>query len=1069
MHIRRVVLVCLSCLSCLPCLAFTQQVAPSSYSQLTFRHVGPRGNRVTSVAGVAGDVHVYYAGAASGGVWKTSDGGTFWEPVFDDQPVQSIGAIEVAPSDRNIVWVGTGEAHIRSHISIGNGVYKSTEGGTTWTHMGLEATGRIARIAIHPTNPDVVYVASQGHSYGPQRERGIFRTTDGGRSWEHVLHVSDSAGASDLAMDPVNPRILYAGFWQIEIRTWGRESGGPHSGIWKSTDGGDTWTRLRDGLPARPHGKVALAVAPSNPQRLYALIETGDGVPIHGRETDRGELWRSDNGGERWERASYDRNLAGRTQYYSRVEASPADENEVYFLSAAYAISYDGGRNAEVQQGRTRAGFDHHDMWIDPSDADRMAVGHDGGVSISSNSGKTWRRVQLPIAQMYHVTADTRVPYYVYGNMQDGPSARGPSRTNYGGFGGGSIPRGDWHAVGGGESGWATPDPEDPNIIWSTASGAGARGGIVVRYEEDRRQYRHVEVWPQSTGGWPAEGLRYRFVWDFPLHISPHDHDKVYVGSQHVHVTTDGGHSWQVISPDLTLNDKSRQGISGGLTPDNIGVEYAGTIYRIAESPVEPGLIWAGTNDGQVQVTRNGGETWTNVTRNISNLPPWGTISFIEPSRHDAATAYLSVDFHQVNGRDPHLYRTTDLGRSWRKIVNGIPVSPLTYTRVIREDPVRRGLLYAGTENAIYVSFNDGQEWRPLQQNLPAAPVYMIVFQEHFNDMVVGTYGRGIWIMDDISALQQLTPQVAASDAHLFELHDVYRFRGTTSPWRTSDDPTEGNNPPYGAPIDYWLKAAADSVAITIADAEGNTVRSLSGKGEVGINRVYWNLRGEPTTEARLRTSPLYAPDIEVGDDGTRNAPGLGRITLLMPPGTYTVKLAVGGRELTRPLTVIKDPSSGGTLADIMAQHDFVQHLQEDLNRAVDAINRMELVRSQLQTLQRTLAAAADGADLIEAGKALEQQFTDLEMELYQLKLTGEGQDGVRWPAMTAQRIQYLAGTVDESDHRPTTQADEVHEVLHQELEGVVARLDALTTGELARFNQTLAQRGMVGVVTLTP
>ncbi|MBI4544829.1 MAG: sialidase, partial [Gemmatimonadetes bacterium] len=739
------------------------------YRQLRYRTIGPVGNRVSAVAGVAGDASTYYAGAASGGIWKTTDGGVHWAPVFDDQPAQSIGALAVAATDPNVVWAGTGEACIRSNISIGNGVYKSTDAGKTWQHMGLENTGRISKVVIHPTNPDIVYVAALGHAYGPQQERGIYRTLDGGKSWERVLFVDENTGAADLVMDPNNPRILFAGMWQLEIHTWGRESGGPGSGIFLSRDGGATWKRLQGkGLPERPVGRIALDVARTNSNRVYALIETGDGVPWHGQETDRGELWRSEDGGETWRVVSYDRQLGGRQHYYTHMAVSPDNENEAYFLSAAFSKSLDGGATTvDIPFGGSPGG-DNHDIWIDPTNASRMIVGNDGNVSISVTRGRSWQRVQLPIAQMYHVTVDNQIPYYVYGNRQDGPSTRGPSNSKLGGFGGlaGVIPRGDWHSVAGGESGWATPDPVDPNIVWSSASGSGSVGGIVVRYDERTRQAHNVEVWPASTVGWPAADVKYRFVWTFPLTISPHDRNKLYVGSQHVHVTTDGGRSWQVISPDLTLNDRSRMGISGGLTLDNIGVEYAGVIFAIAESPLEPGLIWAGTNDGLVHLTRDGGKSWTNLTRNLPNLPPWGTVSNIEASRHDAGTAYLTVDFHQMNNRDPFVYKTIDYGRTWKLITNGIPKSPLSYAHCVREDPVRRGLLYLGTESGLYVSFNDGESWQPLQRNLPHAPVYWIVVQEHFNDLVVATYGRGFWILDDLGPLQQLTPEVAAADAH---------------------------------------------------------------------------------------------------------------------------------------------------------------------------------------------------------------------------------------------------------------------------------------------------------------
>ncbi|HET9984263.1 MAG TPA: hypothetical protein VFQ38_11775, partial [Longimicrobiales bacterium] len=680
--------------------------AADAYTALRYRHIGPVGNRVSAVAGVPGDPNVYYAGAASGGIWKTTDAGIHWAPVFDDQPVQSIGALAVAPSDPNVVWAGSGEAWIRSHISVGNGIYRSTDAGRSWQHMGLDASGRIGRIVVHPTNPDIVYVAALGHAYGPQPERGVFRTMDGGKTWEKVLFVDPNTGAADIVMDPSNPRILYAGMWQLEMHTYGRESGGPGSGLYRSTDAGSTWKKLGGhGLPTHTIGKIGLAMARSNPSRVYALIETGDGAPYKGQPTDSGELWRSDDGGETWKVVSYDRELTGRQAYYTRMAVEPDNENEAYFLSASFSKTLDGGATTvDIPRGES-AGGDNHDMWIDPTNGDRMIVANDGGVSISTTRGRTWHRIQLPIAQIYHAMVDNQVPYFVYGNKQDGPSYRVPSNSRLGGFGGrgGAIPRGETHSVGGGESGWATPDTVDPNIVWSSASGSGSVGGIVVRYDERTRQAQNVEVWPVSTGGHPAGDVKYRFVWTAPLTISPHDHDRVYVGSQFVHVTTDGGKSWRIISPDLSRNDTTRMGSSGGLTPDNIGVEYAGVVFAIAESPVQKDLLWAGTNDGLVHVSRDGGAHWENVTANLPKLPAWLTISNIEPSRWEAGTAYLSVDGHQMNDRDPWIYRTTDYGKSWKLIVAGIPRSTHSYVHVVRQDPVRKGLLYAGTENALYV------------------------------------------------------------------------------------------------------------------------------------------------------------------------------------------------------------------------------------------------------------------------------------------------------------------------------------------------------------------------------
>ncbi len=838
-------------------------IDPASYAALQYRHLGPEGNRLPAVAGVPGDPLTYYAGAASGGIWKSTDGGVHWQPIFDGEPVSSIGALAVAPSDPNVVWAGTGEPFIRSHISIGWGVYKSTDAGKTWNRMGLERTGRIARIVIDPRNPEVVLLAALGHAYGPQPERGVFRTTDGGKTWEKVLFVNDSTGAIDLVMDPSNPRILYAATWQIEIHTWGRTSGGPGSGIWKSTDGGTTWKRLEaHGLPTKPFGKVGLAVARSNPNRIYALIETSDGVPVPGFEPERGELWRSDDAGATWKVVSYDRQLAGRTQYYTRLAVSPDNQNEAYFLAGDYSRTLDGGATTVDVPFDEQPGWDYHDIWIDPTNPNRMVVGSDCCVSVSVTRGKTWLQTNLPVAQMYHVTVDNQVPYYVYGNRQDGPSAMGPSNSKTGGiFGPGNITRGMWGTVGGGESGWATPDPEDHNTVWSSASGSGAGGGIVVKYDARTGTLRNVEVWPEAPFGFAAKDLKYRWVWNFPLTISPHDHNKIYVGSQYVHATTNGGQSWQVISPDLTRNDRSKMGSSGGLTPDNIGVEYAGVVFAIAESPLDAGLIWAGSNDGLVHVTRDGGKTWTNVSANIPGLPDWATIATIQPSHYDTGTAYLAVDGHQANNRDPWVYKTADYGKTWRLITSGLEKTPLSYAHVVREDPVRKGLLYLGLENGLFVSFDDGEHWQPLQTNLPHAPVYEIMVQEHFHDLVVATYGRGIWILDDVTPLEQLTPEVAAKPVHLFTQRPAYRFRLVEAPYAALYDPVEGKNPPYGADINYWLGAdVPDSVTLTIADVGGAAVRTLKGPGTKGLHRVMWNLLGEPTRTGRLHTAPLYSP-----------------------------------------------------------------------------------------------------------------------------------------------------------------------------------------------------------------
>ncbi|MDX6557901.1 MAG: hypothetical protein QOF72_950 [Blastocatellia bacterium] len=1043
------------------------QAQQPNIDALRYRYIGPVGNRVTSVAGVPGQPYVYYAGAASGGIFKTIDGGIHWEAIFDGQPVASIGSLAVSQSDPNIVWAGTGEAWIRSHISVGQGIYKSTDAGKTWKLMGLEKTGRIGHLAIDPKNPDVVLACALGHAYGPQQDRGVFRTTDGGKTWNRVLFTDENCGCSDIAMDPNNPSILFAGMWPLEIHTWGRESGGPGSGLYMSRDGGATWKKLTGhGLPTRTTGKFALAIARSNSNRVYALIETGDGVPYKGQETDRGKLWRSDDGGENWRLVSYDRNLGGRTHYYFRVAVSPDNENETYFLTAAYNVSLDGGETT-----RTTAGFggspggDNHDIWIDPTDPNRMAVANDAGVSLSVTRGRSWQRIQLPIAQIYHVTVDNQVPYYVYGNKQDGPSYRGPSRTGGGGGGGfgAGIPRSAWIGVAGGESGWATPDPVDSNVIWSSASGSGSVGGIVERFDLKTGQSRNVEVWPDQVNGSTAADLKYRFVWTAPLTISPHDHNKIYIGSQFVHVTTDGGNSWQVISPDLTSNDKSRQGFSGGLTGDNIGVEYAPVVFAIAESPKEAGVIWAGTNDGIVQITRDGGKNWTNVTKNIPNLLSWGTVSNIEPSRYNAGAAYITVDGHQVNNRDPFIYKTSDYGKTWKAITNGIPHTMLSYAHCVREDPVRPGLLYVGTEGGLFVSYDDGGNWQPLQANLPHAPVYWIAIQENFHDLVIATYGRGFWILDDITPLQQANAEVLNSSAHLFAPRAAYRFRGITVPYSSSDDPTAGQNPPYGASINYYSKAApAADPSLKIVNAEGQTVRTIRGTRNAGINRVWWDLRTEQSREVRLRTSPAYAPEVRVGPEGWRALPEGGRMALLVPPGTYTVKLTIDGQEFSQPLTVLKDPNVAGNDGDIQKQTAMLFDLRKDLESAADIVNQIESIRGQLENLKSLLRT---NAEVRTAADNLDKKLIDIEDNLIQRKITGQGQDTVRFPPKLISKLNYLAGGVNSGDFAPTTQQIEVQTMFEAQLASLRKRLDDVVSGDVGNFNRLLREKNIPNIV----
>ncbi len=1032
--------------------AAERSITPDVYSRLMYRYIGPPGNRAAAVVGVPGDSLTYYVGASSGGIFKSADGGTTWQPVFDDQPAQSIGALAVAASDPNVVWAGTGEAFVRSNISIGNGVYKSTDAGRTWKHMGLDKSGRIGRVAIDARNPDIVFVAAMGHCYGPQKERGVFRTRDGGKTWEQVLFVDENTGCFEIAMDPSNQRILFAGMWPLVIHTYGRLSGGPNGGIWKSSDGGDNWRRLTGhGLPEPPIGKVGLAVAPSDPAVVYALIETG--------APNRGVLWRSSDGGENWRLVSYNRLLNERPHYASRIMVNPADANEVYFAANSISRTFDGGYTSEVVPWSG----DCHDLWADPKNPDRLMISDDGGATISLNRGKTWRRISLANAQMYHVAVDNQIPYFVYGGMQDGSALKGAS-TN----GGRRSFRGEssfqWQTTAGGECGFVVPDPQDPNIVWG-----GSYNADLQRVDYRTGHIASAHVWPESIYGSHAGAVKYRFNWTFPIAISPHDHNRVYVGSQYVHQTTDGGRSWTVISPDLSTNDPAKMGPSGGLTPDNLAVEYGCVVFAIAESPRENGCIWAGTNDGLVQVTRDGGKNWVNVTKNIPNLPAWGTVSNIEPSHHSAGTAYVTVDFHQMNNRDPFVYKTSDYGKTWTFIGADIPKSVFSYCHWLHEDPVRAGMLFLGTENAIYISFNDGKNWLPLQNNLPHAPVHQMVVQPYFNDLVVATYGRGFWIMDDITPLQQLTAEVLQADVHLFTPRPVYRLHSVAG----------GPDVEPEASINYYLKDPPQGeVSIAILDEQGREAARLTGGKEPGINRVTWDLRYPGARVAKLRTKPPANPHLieekrfqllweregwyPIQSWGTFG----GFAGFLTAPGMYTVKLKVGDREFTCQLEVRKDPRSAGSVEDVRAQVKIQLEVREDLNAASDMISRIEWMKKQIVDLKEVPMAARAAADTLAAANALAQKLQTVEDELFQSTIAEGDTKSFRDPQKVYEKLSVLAGDLSGSvDFPPNRQQREVYALLKDRLAAQQNRLAELLRNDLVVFNKKLSDNGVAGII----
>ena len=1041
--------------------------------QLEFRFIGPVGNRVPAVAGVPGQPGIYYAGAASGGLFKTRDGGVTWTPIFDDQDVASIGAIAVAPDDPSVVWVGTGETFIRSNVSIGKGVFLSHDGGSSWQSAGLDDTGRIGRIVVHPRDSDTAYVAALGHGYGPQRERGLFRTRDGGRSWEHVLFVDENTGIVDVLMNPANPRELFAAAWQFVMSTSGRTSGGSGSGIYRSRDGGDSWERLGNdqkagaGLPKPPFGKIGLASSLANPNRVYALIETSsnpDFAPVEGWDGPgfQGVLWRSEDSGDSWRLINRDNTLTQRPLYYTRAVVAPDNADEITFLAVQQSLSKDGGRTIQAQN----SGFDHHDMWIDPTQPSRRIVGHDGGVSITTNRGRSWFRPQLPIAQLYHVAVDDQVPYFVYGNRQDGPSVSGPSNT----LAGREIPIGAWHSVGGCETGFAVPVP-GRDKVWT-----GCYDGILELYDKASGQSRDVSVWPLAIESWAAADLRYRFQWTFPITLSPHDPETVYVGSQYLHRSQDQGQTWQQLSPDLTSDAAALKRRSGGLTLDDAGPTIAPVIFAIDESPLEPGLIWAGTNDGKLHVTRDAGATWTELTDRIPNHPELGTVSNIDASAHDPGTAYITIDAHQEGDPAPYVYKTTDFGASWQSLSADLPNGPLGYAHCIREDPQEPGLLFLGTHNHLWTSFDAGTTWQSLRSNLPPAPVSWIEVQQRFSDLVISTYGRGFYVLDDITPLRWIASQVAerrtsARKSTLLPVRDSYRLRSREASMSQPGDPAAGHNPKRGVAIHYELDEDVEEVAIWVTSSEGETIRTLDGLDtQAGLHRVWWDFFHDPTPEVRLRTPPTNNPTLELAQGRHRRLGEAGRFRVLAKPGRYTVHMKIADSEQTREMRLLQDPNSIVTAAELDEQFALTKAIESSVSDTARLINEIESLREQLlglgQRLERHSRAEERSSTLIdETEGALEA----LEAQLFDLRLTGAAQDTLRWGRRLYARLVYLGGRVQKSDHPPTDAQRQVHEELSTQLDEAQDQLRLITSTQISQLNEHLTSQGVGGIVTEAP
>jgi len=939
-----------------PLLVAGQQSPSTARPQaaLSFRFLGPVvGNRIASVAGVPGDPYVYYAGAASGGVWKTTDGGLRWNPVADTMPVAAIGALAVAPSDPGIVWAGTGEPWaIRDSDVIGDGIYKSLDAGKTWTHAGLTETGRIARIVVHPTNPAIVFACATGRITGAQQERGVFRTTDGGEHWDRVLFVDENTGCSGLSIDAKNPRTLFAATWQVEMHPWAEISGGAGSGVYVSHDGGTKWTRVdAAGLPKSPLGKIDVAVAPTDSNRVYALIQT----------KDQGSVWRSDDGGAAWRVVNWQRGLIGRAGYYIRIAVSPANEDEILVSNSSFWQSTDGGRTFEERNW----GGDNHDIWWDPKDPDRFVLTHDAGLTITTQHGRSTQRVSLPIGQMYHVTVDNQVPYYVYSNMQDDGTMRGSAIAAEGAGAGYNGSGNVWdHGLGGCESGHTVPDPADPNIVWSTCY-----GNKVTRYDHRLKVARSVAPGMITLDSPPTDS-KYRCHWTAPLAIDPFDHNNVYYGCNVIFHTNNGGQSWKIISPDLSTQDASKIMPSGGIVGDNLGQFAPEVIFAIATSEVETRLIWAGTNDGKLWYTRDGGSRWNDVSKNVG-MPAWGVVSKIEPSHFSGGTAYIAVDAHLTDSREPYIFKTTDYGATWKRVNGDLPNDhPLSYVKAVAENPNKQGMLFAGTGHGFYYSLDDGSHWTQVSAGLPGAPVSWVVVQKQFHDVVVSTYGRGLYVLDDITPLEQGGP-TTTDVAKLFAPRPAYRWtqRGR-------------------AIVNFALKSAPrDAVQLQVLDAEGKVVRDLKPNAREGLNRATWDLRWEPPRLIAMRTTPAENPHIweepRFRGEDTRPVTHWGlepaQVGPIVVPGRYTVKLTVDGQSQTQPLEIVRDPKVPTPVADLDLSVRLQLRLRDDISAAADMVNAIEVMRKQLEDVQK--AYRND-----KTKEALLKQIADMDKKLFEVE-----------------------------------------------------------------------------------
>jgi photosystem II stability/assembly factor-like uncharacterized protein len=1008
------------------------QVDPKLFGGMRWRQVGPfRGGRALAIEGVLGEPNTWYFGAVAGGVWKTTDGGANWIPLFDKQDISSIGAIAVAPSDHNTVYVGTGEAAIRGNTTYGTGVYKSVDGGKNWKNIGLRDTHQIGALIVHPTNPDIALVAALGHAFGPNQERGIFRTSDGGKTWTKVLYKDESTGGIDIVFDPHNPNVVFASLWQARRQPWFFSSGGPGSGLYKSEDNGVTWKQLTgNGLPEGILGKIGVAVSGADSNRVYAIIEAKEGG-----------IYRSEDGGEKWTKVNDDGRFRQRAWYFSKIYADPKSADTVYVLNTGAFKSVDGAKTFDLLPARHG---DHHGLWIDPQNPDRIGNANDGGASLSMDGGKSWTTLEnQPTAQFYHVAVDNAFPYHIYGAQQDnsnvGIASRGES---------GMIGREEWFVAGGGECGFVLPDPRDWHVIYSNNE------GYIVRYDKNKEDSQDISVLPLDHSGHGAVNLSHRFQWVSPLMLSPHNPDVIYTAAECVFKSTDHGMTWNQISPDLTRNDKSKQQPSGGpLTNDITSVEYFDTVFALAESPKQQGTLWAGTDDGLVQVSTDDGQHWTNVT---PKMPEWSTVSIIDPSPHGMNTAYVAVDRHRLDDFKPYIFRTTDLGKSWTAISTGIPDG--AYVHAVREDPKRKGLLYAGTELGVYVSSDDGAHWQPLQLNLPQSPVHDLVVKD--DDLVVATHGRSFWVLDNVTPLRQINAQNSSAEMVLYQPQTAVRLH---YPEEIDRRRPAGDNPPPGAIIDYYFKTTPkDEVTIDIYDAQGKPVRHLSSKekkefeqppewpdqvkevktipAKDGMNRYAWNLR---------YNDPIQTPGAFYGGTGPHGP--------LVLPGDYQVKLTANGKTQAATLHLIVDPRIKEDASVLQKQFALSRQVTDRISELHQAVNEIRDIKSQIKTLHAKFDSDERVKPALAAADEMEKKMSEIEQQLIQVNLKGS-EGSLAFPVMLNEQFDTFSHAIDVGDSEPTKPQLDVFASLSGRLDEQLKKWSAMKQDELPKVTALIKQ-----------